>query len=80
MMAADEPDSELREELRLVEEDLAEQRRELDELRREIGDRSDGPGDRVDHTNLITSLEMQEAVIETLEARRRQLRSRLGDN
>jgi hypothetical protein len=77
LMAADEIDA-LREELRDLEDRLAEQQREADELRQEIGSRSDGPGDRVDLTSLITSLELQEAVIESLEARRRELRQRLG--
>jgi hypothetical protein len=79
-MATDEPDAELRQELRRVEDELDEQRREADELRQEIGDRSGGPGDRVDRSTLLTSLELQEAVIETLESRRQELRRRLGED
>ncbi|MDQ1358186.1 MAG: hypothetical protein QOF20_2654 [Acidimicrobiaceae bacterium] len=65
-------------ELRLVEQELADLRGEADELRREIGDPGEAPGDQAARANLITSLEMTEAVIETLEARTETLRQRLG--
>jgi hypothetical protein len=44
-----------------VEDEVAQLRQEVEELREEIGHRSDAQGDRVDFTNLITTLEMQEA-------------------
>ncbi len=65
-------------ELRIVETELAGLRSEADELRRQIGDPLEEPGDWVARTNLITSLEMQEALIETLEARAAALRQRLS--
>jgi uncharacterized coiled-coil DUF342 family protein len=77
-VVTDEAEAELREELRQVEAELVELRQEVDDLRREIGDRSSGPGDRVDMTTLITTFEMQEAVLDTLEARRADLKRRLG--
>ncbi|MDQ1391915.1 MAG: hypothetical protein QOF30_892 [Acidimicrobiaceae bacterium] len=65
-------------ELRLVVEDLANLRAEAEELRRGIGDPGEAPGDQAARANLITSLEMTEAVIETLVARATTLRQRLG--
>lgn len=77
-MATEERDEQsLRDELRIIEQDLADLTKELDELRQEIGDRSDDPGDRVDHTTQITQLEMTEALIAELEARRHELLQRL---
>jgi hypothetical protein len=66
-------------ELRLVEQDLADLVAEADEFRRAIGDPGEAPGDQAARANLITSLEMTEALIETLEARATTLRPRLGE-
>ena len=79
-MVDKESETELREELRLVEEELAELQTETDDLRRELGERTDGPGDAVDRTTLITQLEAQEAISEGLMARRDSLRRRIGTN
>jgi hypothetical protein len=65
-------------ELRLVEQELTDLRTEADELRREIGDPGEAPGDQAARANLITSLEMNVAVVESLEARAATLRQRLG--
>jgi hypothetical protein len=65
-------------ELRLVVQELTEARAEADELRRDIGDPASEPGDQAARANLITSLEMQAALIESLEARAAVLRQRLS--
>jgi hypothetical protein len=74
-----EPQAALREELREVDDELARQRADLDDLRKELGDPSEQPVEPEDRANLLTELETQEAVIETLEARRADLLKRLGE-
>lgn len=76
-MTTETPDSKLREEIRVVEAELAELRRTAVELRRGIGSRSDGPNDAEDTAAAITSAEEQEALIGVLEARRERLQNRL---
>jgi hypothetical protein len=76
--AGDESRAALREELRLVEEDLARVRQTAADLRQRIGERWDAPDDEVDQSALITSAEEQEALIEYLEARREALVQQLG--
>jgi hypothetical protein len=62
-----------REELRQVDEELAELRRTAVELRAQIGDRSDGPTDPAETALVITAAEEQEALIAVLESRREAL-------
>ena len=69
-------DVELREELRVLEDDLARLRRTAAELRRQVGE--DEPGDFADKSAMITAAEEQEALAEQLEARRLDLLQRLG--
>lgn len=78
-MAADDPKAELRDELRLVEEELAELRQTAAELRSRIGNRDDFPANEEDLSQLITSAEEQEALVAVLERRREALLERLGD-
>jgi len=78
-MATDKTDSEMRDELRLVEEELAELRQTATDLRRRIGDRSDAPTDAADMAAAITAAEEQEAFLRALEARREALLRRLGE-
>jgi len=78
-MATEKTDVELREELRLVEEELTELRATGSELRRQIGERSDGSIDAADVAAAITAAEEQEAFLKVLEARRDSLRRRLGE-
>jgi hypothetical protein len=68
----------LTEELRLVEEDLAQLRKTAVGLRRRIGDRAEEPTDTAERSALIEAAEEQEALIDQLEARREQLLRRLG--
>jgi hypothetical protein len=79
MDQAGQADDAVREELRLVEEELAELRRTAEEARRRIGDRSDWPTDPAEIGMQITAVEEQRAVINALEARRDALRVRLGE-
>jgi hypothetical protein len=77
-MAADQQEVSLRAELRLVEEELAELRRAAAEIRKQIGERSEAPTDSAEISALITTAEEQEALAKILEARRDELKERLG--
>lgn len=70
--------SELREQLRLVEEDLSSVRESLAGLRRAIGARDEGTGDQAELAAAITAVEEQEALAGVLERRRAELLSRPG--
>jgi chromosome segregation ATPase len=72
-MADDEPEAALIEELRTIDERLAELRQELEGLQDDLRDADDSAA-------AITLVEEQQAVIETLEARRGELRRRLGED
>jgi F0F1-type ATP synthase membrane subunit b/b' len=72
------PEEEIREELRLVEEDLAEVRKTAASLRQRIGERADEPTDAAERSALIESADEQEALVFQLEARREQLRAELS--
>jgi hypothetical protein len=72
------PDEEIREELRLVEEDLAEVRKTTANLRQRIGERADEPTDAAERSALIESADEQEALVYQLQARREQLRAELS--
>ncbi|RCG31109.1 hypothetical protein DQ384_10115 [Sphaerisporangium album] len=69
----------IREELRLVDEDLARLRETARELRERIGDRADAPTDMNEMGTLINMADQQDAFIATLEARREDLLSRLRE-
>jgi chromosome segregation ATPase len=71
-MAADEPHPALSEELRMIDERLAELRQELEGLQDDLRDADDSAA-------AITLVEEQQALIETLEARRAELRRQLGE-
>lgn len=73
---ADESPAALRDELRLVEQELAQLRDTAAELRRQVGEAT---GDDADRASLITGAEEQQAFIGVLEARRQDLRQRLGE-
>ncbi|WP_248960713.1 hypothetical protein [Sphaerisporangium perillae] len=77
-MAAEGDETELREELRMVEEDLAKLRESVAELRGTIGERSIAPTDAAEVAMLIAMADEQEELIATLEARREALLRRLG--
>jgi outer membrane protein TolC len=77
-MSADDAEAALREELRLVEEELAELRRTAADVRRRVGDRSDAPTDPAEIGATIELAEEQEAVIAVLADRREKLLERLG--
>ncbi len=71
-------DAELREELRILDDDVARLRRTAAELRRQIGEEE--PGDFADKSASIAAAEEQEALADQLEARRRSLAQRLGES
>jgi hypothetical protein len=75
-MDADTRTAALREELRVVEEDLARLRETAAELRRRIGSRDDDPTDPEERSLLITTAEEQEV----LEQRREDLLRRLREH
>jgi hypothetical protein len=64
-------------ELRAVDEEIAELRRTVTQLRADIGDNS-GPNDPEDVGAAITSAEEQEALIGVLEARRERIQAKLA--
>jgi hypothetical protein len=70
----------LRDELRVVEEELTQLRQTATELRRRVGERADRPTDSAEIATLITEAEEQEAFIEVLEKRRKDLLRRLGEH
>jgi hypothetical protein len=72
--------SELREELKLVDEDLEQLRKSAHEVRERIGERDDEPTDPEERSAMIVMAEEQEALIENLESRREQLLQWLGKN
>jgi prefoldin subunit 5 len=75
-MGTEASPEELREQLRIVEENLADLRRNAADLRQRVGDEED-PADRA---GLITAAEEQERLIEPLESRRERLLRRLGQD
>jgi len=77
-MVADQSGAELREELRLIEEELAELRNEVTKVRRRLGERADAPTDPAEIARILTTAEEQEAFIAQLESRRDGLLERLG--
>jgi hypothetical protein len=78
-MDADSPTGDLRQELQLVEEELAQLREAAADFRRRVGERWHEPTDAEERTQLITAAEEQEAFIEVLENRREELLRRLGE-
>ena len=76
LVNAEKSAAELQEELRLVEEDIEGLRRSAVQLRQHVGE--DEPGDFADKASAIEAAEEQESLAEQLEARRDDLRKRLG--
>lgn len=76
-MSAENSVAELREELRLVEDDIESLRRSAVQLRQQVGE--DEPGDFADRGSVIAAAEEQESLAEQLEARRGDLLKRLGE-
>lgn len=68
---------ELREELRLVDEELADLRAAAAGLRGELGGRGAGPMDLAENAATVTFAEEQEALIRVLERRRERLLRKL---
>lgn len=79
-MSTAQPQAAIREELRLVEEDLARIRETAADLRRRIGERADYPTDPAELSALIEEAEEQEFLADQLEARREELLQRLGSS
>jgi SMC interacting uncharacterized protein involved in chromosome segregation len=71
-------DQDTREELRLVEEEIAGIRESVAQLRRQIGDRSEGSVEPEETASTISSAEELEAILDTLQTRRDNLARRLG--
>jgi hypothetical protein len=69
----------LREELRMVEEDLERLRATARELRERLGEHADAPTDAAEIATMLTMAEEQEAFAATLEARREELLQRLAE-
>jgi hypothetical protein len=67
-----------REQLRIVDEELAGLRRMAEGLRSQVGERADGTSDLSDRASLITAAEEQEALIGVLQARRERLQRQIS--
>jgi hypothetical protein len=74
-MADQSTGDELREELRSLEERIAQLRAELDEQR----DSPPDPGDQEDAASRLETFEEERALLEALERRRRVVQAELGD-
>jgi hypothetical protein len=79
-MSTAQPQAAIREELRLVEEDLARIRETAADLRRRIGERADYPTDPAELGALIEEAEEQEFLADELKSRREGLLRRLGSS
>jgi hypothetical protein len=77
-MSTARPQAAIREELRLVEEDLAQLRETAASLRHRIGEREDDPTDPEERAAMIENADEQESLIDQLEARREELLKKLG--
>jgi hypothetical protein len=71
-------DDQSREDLQVVEEDIASIRPGLEEMRRRIGDRDEGATDPAENAAMIENADEQEALLGRLEERRLVLLRRLG--
>jgi hypothetical protein len=76
-MADAQSDASLRDELKDLEEQIAELRRSAQEIRTRIGAGWDAPTDEVEIASALTQAEEQEAFIRALEERRDRLLERL---
>jgi hypothetical protein len=74
-MGSDHSPTALRQELESVEAELANLRESAEGLRRQVGEGLSGPIDESERSALITAAEEQEALAESLEARRDDLRT-----
>jgi uncharacterized membrane protein len=70
---------EIREELQLVEDDVARLREAVADLRTRLGEAWNEPTDIEERTAMIEAAEEQEALISELETRRQELLQRLGE-
>jgi hypothetical protein len=79
-MSTAQPQAAIREELRLVEEDLARIWETAADLLRRIGERADYPTDPAELSALTEEAEEQEFLADELEARSEGLLRRLGSS
>jgi len=70
--------NEIRAELDKVEREIEQLGKSAHELRASIGDEAGGPMEPEDRAATLTQAEEQEAIMETLEARRDELKRELG--
>jgi hypothetical protein len=77
-MSSTRPESEIREELQLIDEDLASLRQTAASLRERIGERADEPTDEAERAAMIESAEEQQGLIDQIEARRERLLAELS--
>jgi hypothetical protein len=77
-MTTGQSDRPLRDELREVDDQLADVRRTAAEIRAQISDPATGPEDAAERSMMLTNAEEQEALVGILEERRRRLQEQLG--
>jgi hypothetical protein len=73
-------DRDLREQLRMVDEEISELRASAAALRRQVGDRTDGSVEPEETAATISSAEELEAIVDSLETRRDDIARRLASH
>jgi chromosome segregation ATPase len=77
-MSDDDDDFTPENQLRRLEQEIADLEPSVDEARRRVGNRDEGTGDQEDYAAAMTEIAEQEAVLDTLRERRDALREKLG--
>ena len=77
-MSDDDDDFTPENQLRRLEQEIADLEPSVDEARRRVGNRDEGAVDQEDNAAAMTEIAEQEAVLDTLRERRDALREKLG--
>jgi chromosome segregation ATPase len=77
-MSDDDDDFTPENQLRRLEQEIADLEPSVNEARRRVGNRDEGTGDQEDYAAAMTEINEQEAILDTLRERRDALREKLG--
>jgi hypothetical protein len=77
-MSDDDDDFTPENQLRRLEQEIADLEPSVDEAQRRVGNRDEGTGDQEDYAAAMTEIAEQKAVLDTLRERRDALREKLG--
>jgi hypothetical protein len=75
---SDDDDFSPENQLKRLNQEIADLEPSVDEARRRVGNRDEGPGDQEDIAAAMTEIAEQEAVLDTLRERRDALQEKLG--